>query len=388
MHTVQRLLIFVSMKKTDTPRVVISVTNDLSTDQRVKKVCTSLQEIGYDILLIGRHLPDSIELNRPYKTKRMKLLFNKGALFYAEYNLRLFILLLFSRVSVFHANDLDTLLANYLASKIRNKALVYDSHEYFTGVPEIQNKPLVKGVWTTIEKWIFPKLEHIITVNQSIAQLYKADYGKELRIMRNMPFKKDLINNKTKEDLGLPSHKRIIITQGAGINMDRGIEEAVEAMQYLSDVCFLIIGNGDSIPQLKKRVRELTIEDSVIFKGRMPYEDMMQYTQHAALGLTLDKDSNINYRFSLPNKLFDYIHAGIPVLATKVVEVKHIIDKYQVGMFIDNHEPKHIAQQIETALEDNDLRKRWQDKLPIAASELHWGHEQKQLEEIYTAIGK
>lgn len=369
-------------------RVLVSVTNDLATDQRVKKVCNSLQSLDYDILLIGRILPDSLSLSRPYEVLRMKLLFTKGAYFYAEYNIRLFLVLLFSRVDIYHSNDLDTLLANFLASKIRRKPLVYDSHEYFTGVPEIQNKPLVKAVWQNIERWIFPKLNYVFTVNKSIANLYKSEYSKSLRIMRNMPLKQQIDQYKSRADLGLPLDKQIIITQGAGINIDRGIEEAVEAIQYLPNVYFIIIGNGDVIPQLKKKVLELKLENQVVFKGRMPYPEMMQYTRHALLGLTLDKDTNINYRFSLPNKLFDYIHAGVPVLASKVVEVKNIIDSYKIGLFIDNHEPKHIAAQIQLALESSLLRKEWTFNLPKAQEELQWGHEEKQLIEVYSDIEK
>lgn len=371
------------MKRKGCNRVIVSVTNDLSTDQRVKKVCHSLQKLGYDILLVGRQLPDSIKLSRPYTCKRMKLIFNKGALFYTEYNLRLFLLLLFSRVSIFHSNDLDTLLANYLAAKIRNKPLVYDTHEYFTGVPEIQDKPFVKSVWTSIEKWIFPKLNHIITVNYSIANLYNELYGKQLRVIRNMPQIENVEKWHSKKELGLPTNKPIIITQGAGINRDRGIEEAVEAMQYLPHVLFLIIGNGDRIPYLKQSVKKHGLEESVIFKPRMPYAEMMHYTHHAKLGLTLDKDTNINYRFSLPNKLFDYIHAGVPVLATRVTEVEKIVTKYNIGLFVENHTPKHIASKIEKALTDQNIRAEWTTNLPIAAKELHWEHEQKQLEKIY-----
>ena len=199
------------MKKSRKRRVIVSVTNDLSTDQRVKKVCESLLKLDLEILLIGRNLPDSRSIKRPYKYLRMNLLFNKGALFYAEYNLRLFLILLFSKVDVYHSNDLDTLLANYLASIIRRKPIVYDSHEYFTGVPEIQNKTFVKKVWTTIENHIFPKLKHIFTVNQSIASLYEKQYGKKLKVIRNIPRKKVWTINKSKQELDLPENKRIII---------------------------------------------------------------------------------------------------------------------------------------------------------------------------------
>jgi len=367
-------------------RIIMSVTNDLTTDQRVRKVCETLTGLDYDILLIGRILPDSANLNRPYACKRMKLFFNKGALFYAEYNLRLFFLLLFSKVDIYHSNDLDTLLANYLASKIRRKPIVYDSHEYFTGVPEIQNRKLVKNTWKIIEGWIFPKLKHVFTVNQSIADLYKKEYDKDIQILRNIPHKLELTRLKSKAELNIPDDKNLIITQGAGINIDRGIEEAVEALQYLDDVCLMIIGNGDVIPKLKKMVVKLNLKNSVIFRDRMPYDKMMQYTRHAQLGLTLDKNTNINYKLSLPNKLFDYVHAGTPVLATRLVEVEKVIKKYDIGLFIDKHEPKHIAQQIKRALNDEKLNSKWTLNLKRAAAELQWENEEKTLIKAYKKI--
>jgi len=376
----------VKIKKLQKKKIIISVTNDLSTDQRVKKVCGTLNSMNYDILLIGRKRHTSLKLKRPYRTKRMRLIFNKGALFYAEFNIRLFILLIFSKVDIYHANDLDTLLANYLAAIIRRKPILYDSHEYFTGVPEIQNKKLVKKVWQTIEQFIFPKLKHIITVNQSIAQLYKEEYNKDLRILRNVPNKVETLKLKSKSELNIAEDKDIIITQGAGININRGIEELVEAMQYLNNVCLIIIGDGDVIPQLKKRVLELKLENSIIFKGRMPYNEMMQYTQHAKLGITIDKDTNTNYKYSLPNKLFDYIHAGIPILASKIIEVEKIIKKYQIGLFINNHEPTHIANQIKYALDNKELISEWKSNTTLATKELNWEIEENTLKDLYKKI--
>jgi glycosyltransferase involved in cell wall biosynthesis len=374
------------MKKNPHKRIIVSVTNDLYTDQRVKKVCDSLMEMNYEILLVGRLLNKNVEFKRDYKCLRMALLFNKGALFYAEYNFRLLLLLLFSRVDIFHANDLDTLLANYIASKIRNKPIVYDSHEYFTGVPEIQNKVIVKAIWTKIERTIFPKLKYILTVNHSIAKLYKREYGKDLHVMRNIPNPKSIELLKSKAELQIPEDKYLVIAQGAGINIDRGIEEALEAMKFLKNVCLLIVGNGDVVPQLKKRIQELKLERSVLFKNRMPYTQMMQYTQHADLGLTLDKDSNINYRLSLPNKLFDYIHANTPILASKLPEIEKIICDYDIGLFIDNYDPKHIADKIKFALENKKLNIQWKMNLKQAAIELVWKNEAKVLKDIYTNI--
>ena len=134
-------------------RAIVSVTNDLYTDQRVHKICLFLEEQGYQVLLLGRKRKSSLPLeSRLYKTKRMNLFFDKGAMFYAEYNLRLFLFLFFKKGNLFVSNDLDTLLANYCASILKLKTrLVYDSHEYFTEVPELVNNTIVIHIWTTFE---------------------------------------------------------------------------------------------------------------------------------------------------------------------------------------------------------------------------------------------
>lgn len=331
---------------------IVSVTNDLATDNRVHRTCTVLQELGYEVLLVGRKLPGSLPLERPYRTRRLWLLFNKGPLFYAEYNLRLFFLLLFSRGTLFFTNDLDTLLPNFLAARIRCKQLVYDTHEFFTEVPELVQRPRVRGVWLAIERWIFPKLRTVITVNQSIAKAYRDRYGKELHVVRNIPMPRQLGPVPAKEALGLPADMRILVLQGSGINVDRGAEEAVLAMRGLPEYLLLVIGSGDAWPVLQELVKEHALEDRVRLIGKLPYERMMDYTRHADVGLTLDKDTNLNYRYSLPNKLFDYLHAGIPVLATDLPEVAGIVRKHACGVVIHAPAPEVIRQAVEHLFAD------------------------------------
>lgn len=366
-------------------RIYISVINDLATDQRVHKMCSSLEGEGYQVHLIGRQLKDSLPLNRTYATHRMKLLFNKGPFFFAEYNFRLFWYLLFKKADVFHSNDLDTLLANYLVSKLKRKPIIYDSHEYFTGVPEIQNKKFVKGVWTIIEKSIFPKLKHTFTVNDSIADLFEKDYNNRPQVIRNIPNQKSRLSSVTRRDLGLPEDKKILILQGAGINVDRGAEEMLEAMTLLDNYLLLIIGSGDVIETLKERAEKDDLKDKVIFKGKLPYEEMMQYTQIADAGLTLDKDTNINYKFSLPNKVFDYIRAQIPVISSKIIEIEKVINKYEVGTIISSHETLNIAKTIEQYLETVDYIDL-EKKLHFASEQLSWENEVIKMLETYKSL--
>ncbi len=372
------------MLKNNLKRALVSVINDLSTDQRVDKVCKTLKKCGYNVLLVGRKKKNSLPMeNRMYKTHRMKLIFEKEAVFYAEFNIRLFFFLLFHKSDILISNDLDTLLPNFLISKIKRIPLVYDSHEYFIGVPELEKNGFARKIWLAIEKWIFPKLKHVFTVNQSIAELYQKQYNININIVRNIPLKRLTTISKTREELGLPMDKKIIILQGAGINIDRGVEELVQSMQWIKNSILLIIGNGDIIESLKTKTDELQLNEKVKFINRLTYNELINYTANADLGLTVDKDSNLNYKFSLPNKLFDYISAGIPVLASNLPEVKRIVEKYKVGEILYSHKPEIMAQTIENMLNNKEKLLEYKANTKIAATELCWENEEIELNKVY-----
>ncbi len=368
-------------------RIIVSVTNDLFTDQRVAKVCRFLVNEGFSVLLVGRLLPNSQPMPElPYETKRMRLLFKKGPFFYAEYNLRLFIFLLFKRSSVLLANDLDTLLANYCASIFKPKCeLVYDSHEYFTEVPELQGRK-AKKIWEKIEQWVFPKLKHIYTVNESIAELYHKKYGKHIRVVRNISPLWNPEEIESKVALNLPTDKPLIIIQGAGINMDRGAEEAVEAMLHIDEAYLIFVGDGDVIPQLKIRVNELNIANKVLFYGKKPYQTLLQYTYHSSIGLTLDKDTNLNYKLSLPNKVFDYIHTNTPIIATPLIEIQKIVENNKVGEILEQFTSESLATKIKSLLHNPVLLQEYQSNCERIKTTLCWENEENVLREIYQPL--
>jgi glycosyltransferase involved in cell wall biosynthesis len=367
-------------------RIIISVTNDLVTDQRLKRHCGALYDEGYDILLTGRLLKESLPLeDRPYRTRRVRHWFNKGFLFYAEYNTRLFFFLLFAPCDILHSNDLDTLPANYLISRLRARPLVFDSHEYFTEVPELTRRPVVRKIWETLESVIFPKLRYIITVNRSIALAYRKKYKKEVHIVRNVP---ERINEKhavSRKLYSLPENKKLIIMQGAGINRDRGAEEAVEAMQYIENAVLVIAGKGDILPELKRIVSRLSLQERICFINTLPYKELMRLTMICDCGLSLDKDSNLNYRYSLPNKLFDYIMAGIPVVVSDLPELRHIVEKYQIGLVTGSVSPKGIAEKVNCLLYGTPVT-NWKVNLKLASDDLNWDKEKHVLISLYRKI--
>lgn len=364
-------------------RIIVLVSNDLSHDQRVKKITGTLYEMGFDILLLGRKTKTSIEFERPYPYKRLSLYFTKGVLFYVMLNIRFFLYLLFKKTDYILANDLDTLLPAYLVSKIKGSKVIYDSHEYFTEAAGLTGRDFQKNVWLKVEEWIFPKIETIYTVNESIASIYRKKYKVKVQVVRNIPPMNVLENAKTKTELGLPLDKQIILLQGAYIDYDRGAKEVAYAMKYVDNTLFLIIGTGQEIATVEKLRVEESLEDKIIILPKMPFHELMQYTANVDLGLSVDKPLHLNYTLSLPNKLFDYIQAGIPLLTSNLPELARVQEKYSIGLMLDNHKPEHIAEKITEALR-SDKRELWKKNCNEASKEYNWEKESQVIVSMYT----
>lgn len=347
----------------------------------------TVSDLGYQVLIIGRRLGTCCdEETIPFRTKRLRMLFRKGFFFYAFFNIRLFIYLLFRRIDILVANDLDTLFPNYLISRIRQIPLVYDSHEYFTGVPELNKRPFVRSVWKSIEKRIFPHLKTVITVTESLAGIYEKEYNLRPAVVRNCSRISSSVVPFPREKLGIDNSSFLLILQGGGINIDKGAEELVKAVCMTQNVSLLVAGSGDVIPLLKKMVRGLNIEDKVKFVPKIPWSELMRYTKSADAGMCLEKDTNINYRYSLPNKLFDYISAGIPVIAGDLPEIKKIIEENDCGIILQAITPEEISHAIIKLRDDVDLRRKLGNNSAAAAEILNWNRESEIVKRIYTNL--
>ncbi len=361
-------------------KIIVSVTNDVANDQRVSKVCDTLYNLKYDVSLVGRKLSNSKNLKRHYPIKRFKLLFNKGVLFYIEFNIRLFFYLLFSKSDILLANDLDTLLPNFIVSRIKNKELVYDSHELFPEIPELLQRPFKKKIWKTLEKILLPYLKNCYTVSDSIAHYYKEEYNTHFNVVRNIPI---LSKTKTRNFTKVPfkiTKKKIVLYQGA-VNVGRGIELMIEAIDILTDCYFLIIGHGDIFEEINKLVSQKNLNNKVYFLGKIAPQELKDITPLAHVGISIEEDLGLSYRYSLPNKIFDYIHAQIPVITSNLPEMKKIVHQYKIGEVLEERTPERLAEKIEYI-----LNKNYSANLKNAKKELTWGNEEIIIKRIFNSF--
>ncbi|MEI7664147.1 MAG: glycosyltransferase family 4 protein, partial [Bacteroidota bacterium] len=331
---------------------------------------------------------------RCYGMHRMRLLFDKGALFYGEYNLALFFFLVFHKYDLVVSNDLDTLPACYLANlashpfakrAARGSAVqkrvshLHDCHEYFRGVPELVGRKTVTGIWKWIEGRIFPKLPAVVAVNSSVANLYSSEFGNKIEVIRNVPFRKSSAIALERSSLDILPGQKIILYQGA-VNVDRGLEEAILSMKHIeSDAILVIAGTGDIFDKLVELTDTNGLKEKVRFLGQVPFGDLHAVTMTADLGLSIEKDVSINYHFCLPNKFLDYIQAMVPVLVSPFPEMKAIVDRYLIGDYLESHDPAALAEKIDSMLNDPEKLAFYKKNMEKAARELCWENEESRL---------
>lgn len=374
--------------------IVLAVTNDLLTDQRVDRSCRALVEAGYEVTLVGRRLPESAPLGqRGYRTQRMRLLFRRSAWFYGEYNARLLLKLLLMRADAFYANDSDTLPACCLAARLRGKKLIFDAHELFPDVPELVEKPHVRRVWKWVERHCLPWVDAAFTVCQSVAEEYGRRYGVEMSVVRNLPERRRRGGAERRQAKGWR-----LLYQGA-VNVGRGVRELVDAMEMLPEGRLVVAGSGDLLEELKQYASTLPWGGRIEFLGRVEPERLHELTETADLGACLLEDMGLNYRYALPNRVADLAHAGVPILATGFEEIRRVVEHYRTGVLVGacpkekegtqyKRYVQHLAKTIDETiaywrvLPEQEKERRFD----LVREELCWENEKKMLLDKIDAI--
>lgn len=358
-------------------QIYFTVTNDLNFDQRMHRICTSLAANGYAVTLVGRHLPTSKPLQQmPYQQKRLRCFFTKSFLFYAEYNLRLFFYLLFQKADAICAIDLDTIFPCLLISWLKNIPRVYDAHEYFTELKEVHTRKWVKRFWSAIENFCVPKFKLGYTVSDGLADLYKQKYSRQYITIRNVPILKPLTTQ--------PAQEKFLLYQGA-VNEGRGFEQLIPAMKQVP-YPLVICGDGNFMPQLKAMLHEFGLEEKVQLKGMLSPDELWKIAPQATLGLGPAEKEGLNQYFALPNKFFDYIHAGLPQIAMNFPEYAKLNDRYEVAILLDDIKVETLVSAINATMKNENLLATMRQNCLRARVELNWQEEEKILIRFWKQI--
>ncbi len=341
------------------------------------RICSSLDAAGYQVLLVGQKGWASLPLiSKKYQQKRIYTFFKAGFGFYAEYNIRLFLYLLFTKADIFCCIDLDTMLPVWLASKLRGKKRVYDAHEFFSQQKEIITRPKVQIVWLWIEKTFLPKFKLGYTVSQSIADEFKRRYGVEYEVIRNLPLLKSFQPIDTK--------KKIILYQGA-VNEARGLEFLIPAMKNV-EAELHIYGDGNFMDQTKSLIQSNNMQNKVLLKGKVLPNELDTITQQAFIGLNLVENNGLNQYYSLANKFFDYMQNGTPQVSMNFPEYRKINDEFEVAILIDDLKPEMITAAINSLLNDKELYNKLSNNCMQARASFNWQQEEIKLLAFYKSI--
>jgi len=361
--------------------IIFTVTNDLTYDQRMQRICTSISNAGFDVLLVGRKLKTSIPLKAfSFRQKRLYCWFTKGKLFYLEYNCRLFFYLLFARFDAVCSIDLDTILPGFYSTKLKRKTCIYDAHEYFTEVPEVVDRPKVKRIWEWIARHTIPKLQYCYTVCESLADLFAENYSTEFSVIRNVPFKLQSPVTKTNNS------RKVILYQGA-LNDGRGLEEMITAMCELNAELW-IAGEGDLSIELRDLTKKLQLNEKVKFLGFVTPDHLKDLTFKADIGINLLQNKGLSYYFSLANKAFDYIQAELPSINMNFPEYQRIEKSYKVCLLVDNLESKTLVNTINQLLNNEELYLELVKNCKVAKEVFTWEEEEKKLIQFYHQLFK
>lgn len=341
------------------------------------RICGSLAEAGYRVTLVGRKLKGSAALAQTsYHQHRIRCTFNKGFLFYAEFNLRLFYWLLSQKTDVICAIDLDTILPCYLLSRIKKIPRVFDAHELFCEMKEVVRRPLVKRVWTAIEKYCVPRFENGYTVSSMIAAHYRKSYGVNYALIRNMPI-----------DRHIPpasQRGRFILYQGA-VNEGRCFEQLIPAMKWVK-MPLHIYGDGNFVEQVRELIHMNGLEDRVFLKGKLLPAELPSLTRTAFIGISLFDGSVMHNRYSLANRFFDFIQAGVPQICSHFPAYRELNDQFGVALMVEEHSSDNIAASLNKLIENELIYEEMVKNCQVAARVLNWQHEVGSLLDFYQKL--
>jgi len=341
------------------------------------RISRTLQEDGHQVTLIGRVKRDSPPLeSHSFDQFRLFTPFEHGPLFYIFFNIRLFIHLLFCRADVFCAIDLDTILPVWLAARMRGKMMIFDSHEWFCEMKELQNRPIVKRIWKGIERLTVPSFKKGYTVSPGIVEQFRIEYGHDYALIRNIPPLLPVI--------AVEKSAPFIIYQGA-INEGRCFERLIPAMQWV-DAPLHLYGEGNFMSQVRELIEKYGLQEKVLLKGSLYPDDLRAITPTAGIGISLFDETSMHNRLSLANRFFDFVHAGVPQICSDFPAYREINDRFQVALLISEPSPANIAQALNKLLKDGVMYDHMQSQCRLAARELNWQNEGERLKDFYRSL--
>ncbi|MGM0876428.1 MAG: glycosyltransferase [Bacillota bacterium] len=292
-----------------------------------------------------------------------------------------------NKYDVIHCHDLNTLSAGVKLSQLHKFYVIYDSHELFNEMAGRNNVDRTYGYW--LEKRLMKEIQHLIVVNPYVEQEFKKMYGSHIRstVIQNTPI--NTLQNEEyhsienlRETYAMKDEDVFLLYQG-GLNPHRGLELIIQALTHLPDHYRLVLmGAGRSLTSLTMLTEELNLTNRVFFHPQVHASDVLHYTKQADIGLVMYENTSKNNYFSTPNKVFEYMLAGIPTVASKHPGKQYVVEVEQTGVCTDE-DPQAIAEAIQEIMDHYD---KYVTNCLSKKAIYTWEHEKEKLQALYAVI--
>ncbi len=371
-------------------RVVSFVLNNFTNDNRVHKTARSLAEAGYDVTVMALKRGD-VKVREEmdgFKIRRIELmsdLLPDGKIF-SVFRLAELVTKTFNngdRFDICHCNDFEPMIVASLWKK-QNPSLkiVYDTHEYAREKNGLNG--LKKLFVRSVEPLLIKNADEVITVSEGIATEYRRLFGLEkVNVIYNAPHKektnrRDLLQ----KNLGIGREKKIFLYQG-GLAKGRGVELLIKSFERLQETNAVLVfmGYGDLITKVQEAADR---ETNIYYHPVVPYDEIVAHTSSADFGLLSVENVCLSYYYCMPNKMFEYIHAQIPIITTNLHDCKNLIEEEKIGLVIPEFTVDKTVETIEEALKIDTAQ--FAPGLRAAKEKFHWAIEEKKLLGIYAHL--
>lgn len=388
-------------------RVCMHVLESARADVRVIRAATALVQTNYAVSVVdienerNQHREEDIDgvcvkhiiVSRSFLSTRFDrwVLMRSAQLF-----IRCVVRLIRTPADIYHAHDVSALPTCYIAACLRRKPLIFEAHElplYERPLSELGRvRRWLHKLLAVLLDHIVPRCAGVITVSPPIVEAIRKRYHvPEVTLIRNVPvYQAVQRSDRLRQYLGLNPEVRIALYQG-NLQANRGLDKLVYAAAFLErDIVIVMMGEniGNTVSQLEALVAGEGLADRVKILPPVPYAELLDWTASADIGLNVaSPDYSLNVRYFLPNKLFEYLMAGLPVLTSSLEVIVDVINTYDVGQVLSSLAPADIGGAINRMLADPvGLARQRSNALEAARNEFYWEKESLRLIHLYQGI--
>jgi glycosyltransferase involved in cell wall biosynthesis len=365
-------------------KVAYLILNSFDVDSRARMEVETIVRMGHQVDIVVTVGAETSEyLGFPIH-RIAQLTWPSRKIRFVQYNLKAALLGMKLKADIYHAVDVDTLAAAFWAARKTGGKVIYEARELYTELEPLRGRAMVRSFWGNLEKRLIGRVARVVTINDSIAdELCRRYQIKKPDVIRNVARTPDNIHPvDLRANFGIPGDHKIIVYQGV-LRHGQGLLNQLDILPYLDRVVMMFIGDGPIELALREKASSLNIDDRVVFAGRVDPDELMNYTVSADAGILLMEDIALNNRLALPQKLFQYLSAGIPQIVSPMPEISRFVREEKTGVVVPLEDPHGAAGTIAGLIFDENLYSAVKENCRESSARNNWEIESTKWVEIY-----